>query len=816
MKKIASFMVALLCVISLSVFLSSCGKPKPVSIGIKDNTLDTELFVGESLNLDDVVLIVTYDNKKTEEVAKNDDMQFSNVDTSVAGQKVLTITYLDLTTTITIIVSEPTAQSIAVKQGTLQTTVTQGLDLDLSNLTLVVSYNDGSVQEVAYSTQMEIAGFDNTQLGDQLITISYLGLTTTYEIEVVAPVVTGIEIKQGTIIDEIYQGKTLDLSNAVLIVSYNNNTKIEVEYNSDMIFKGVDANNFGQQTLEVEYLGFSAQMTINVIELKETGITLIPGTLKTDLEADERLDTSTVKLLVTFNSGDAKEVTVSDGITFSEVDTSTPGAKQLTIYYKGLSISVAITVANPVAESIALKQGTLETTVTQGLDVDTSKVVIIVTYNTGDKIEVSDLSQIEFSNVDTSQIGKTTMTIIYAGLQMQVEIDVVAPVLESIAIKDGTLKTQVYQEEQLDFSTVVLVLYYNNNTSDEVAYNGQMKFEGVDTASYGEQTLTITYLDKQVDVKINVIKLEVVDITVKEGTLAQTVFVNGTLDTTNVVLTVEYNSGKTEEVSAQSGKISFSTLDTSSAGEKALNITYGDFSKSLTILVVEPMPTNISLVEGTLDTTIYEGEQLVLDNVKLEVVFEDESVKTIAKNDDMAFSKIDTSKAGQEILTITYKGVSVDVVITIEEKLPEYTVTSFELPEFATKFSTNAQAYNLKNNTYKVGDDNAFIFKPTIKGFQMVGGEMGEISQIDYIPSTFKVEQKSDGQYTELVGESLTNIVTIDEKKYAFDFDATAIGNTYKITISANIINGEKSVNFETLNLKLLMDTTFSQKQNFL
>lgn len=289
-----------------------------------------------------------------------------------------------------------------------------------------------------------------------------------------------------------------------------------------------------------------------------------------------------------------------------------------------------------------------------------------------------------------------------------------------------------------------------------------------------------------------------VSIALKEGTLDKELFVGESLNLDNVVLLVTYNSDEVKEV-AKNEDMTFSNVDTSSEGQKTLTITYLDLTCEVTIIVTEQtaQPVSFEVVEGTLDTTVKVGEPVVLDNIQLRVTYDDESVQTISKNSDMTFSTVDTTTAGQKTLTITYRGISVNVTITVEENLPTYVVTSFEAPEIASLFVTNSQKFNLQDNTYKVGDDNAFVFKPIISGYTMEGGEMGDIEQLDYVPSTFKVEQKNGADYTELSGDNLTNTVVIDEQSYAFDFTDSAVGNTYKITISADTISGQKDVSFE-------------------
>ena len=213
----------------------------------------------------------------------------------------------------------------------------------------------------------------------------------------------------------------------------------------------------------------------------------------------------------------------------------------------------------------------------------------------------------------------------------------------------------------------------------------------------------------------------------------------------------------------------------------------------------KPKAVEIAVKDGTLNTEVYVGESVNTSNVVLLVTYDNDEVKEVAKNDEMTFSNVDTSVAGQKTLTISYLNLTTEVTITVTEQQtqPQYIVQSFEAPQFASDFAANAQLFKIKTSTYKVGDDNAFVFKPKIMGYQNVEGSIGEIDELDYVESTFKVEQKDGSNYTEISGQSLENIVEIDEQKYAFDFTTEAVGNTYRITISANTINGEKSVGFE-------------------
>ncbi len=209
-------------------------------------------------------------------------------------------------------------------------------------------------------------------------------------------------------------------------------------------------------------------------------------------------------------------------------------------------------------------------------------------------------------------------------------------------------------------------------------------------------------------------------------------------------------------------------------------------------------PVKIEVKDDTLDTELYVGETLNTDSVVLLVTYNNDEVKEVAKNDEMTFSTVDTTTPGDKVLTITYKKLTVNVTITVtreqHEPVVTYEIQTFSLPTFITGFEANSEAFNLKENTYKVGDDNAFVIKPNIIGRKIVDGVRGELTSLEYIPSTFKIEQKVDDVYTEVTKDTLDSIVSIDEQNYAFDFTDSAIGNTYRLTISAETNRGVRSV----------------------
>ena len=67
--------------------------------------------------------------------------------------------------------------------GSYKTTYYIGQSLDLTGMTASVTYSDGSVQPVDVA-DLTISGFDSSKRGVQTITVTYSGITTTYEVTI--------------------------------------------------------------------------------------------------------------------------------------------------------------------------------------------------------------------------------------------------------------------------------------------------------------------------------------------------------------------------------------------------------------------------------------------------------------------------------------------------------------------------------------------------------------------------------------------------------------------------------------------------------
>lgn len=144
-----------------------------------------------------------------------------------------------------------------------------GEDLNLSDMVLTASYATGEAAKTVSPDDLVITGYDNNTLGAQTATLSYTenGITKSVTLDVVVAEsvisMTGLTIKSNPTKTEYALGETLDMTGAVVTVSYDDNSTEDITVTSDDVtgFNGdlagdkavVFAYTFGGVTMSVTF-----------------------------------------------------------------------------------------------------------------------------------------------------------------------------------------------------------------------------------------------------------------------------------------------------------------------------------------------------------------------------------------------------------------------------------------------------------------------------------------------------------------------------------------------------------------------------------
>jgi len=187
---------------------------------------------------------------------------FDGYDMATEGKYEVTATYEDHTAKFNITVDDDAKVivSIAVKDAV----VDYELDDAFVAPTVVVTYDDETTAEI--TTGAVFAGYDMATAGTQTVTVTYEGVSTTYEINVVDPAaktVTSIEVDLDKTKTSYYKGNVYADGDAVLKVTYDDGSVDYVKV-TDAMITGFKTSSVGPKIVTVTYDSLTATYQINV------------------------------------------------------------------------------------------------------------------------------------------------------------------------------------------------------------------------------------------------------------------------------------------------------------------------------------------------------------------------------------------------------------------------------------------------------------------------------------------------------------------------------------------------------------------------
>lgn len=168
-----------------------------------------------------------------------------------------------------------TLTSIAVTTQPTKTSYVPGESFDRTGMVVKANYSDGTSEEINTYTVSEI---DKDIIGEQTLTVSYLGKTTDLKITVKS--VSRITAQTSKSI--YYLGENIDKNTITVTAYYSDGTSSVLNSNE---FEVTDfGNTLGKQTLTVTYLDKTAYLTIQLLEANIAALNKLYETSSTTSE----------------------------------------------------------------------------------------------------------------------------------------------------------------------------------------------------------------------------------------------------------------------------------------------------------------------------------------------------------------------------------------------------------------------------------------------------------------------------------------------------------------------------------------------------
>lgn len=202
------------------------------------------------------------------------------------------------------------------------------------------------------------------------------------------------------------------------------------------------------------------------------------------------------------------------------------------------------------------------------------------------------------------------------------------------------------------------------------------------------------------------------------------------------------------------------------------------------------------VIKHGLEKTSYAiNETIDTSGIVVIAKYNDDTQKEVTA-ENLKITGVSTATAGNKKLTIAYKGQTVDIYYTVlsdsiggedPEEPASVTIMAVEAPRFVTLYNNNIKEnannkeaeFFVRNNGYKVGDDNAFKFMPNITALD----ENENPILVNNYKSVSTISIKEEGSYRTITGLDRKNYVEVNDETSEYDFTEHAIGHTFKLSV---------------------------------
>ena len=577
-----------------------------------------------------------------------------------------------------------------------------------------------------------VSGYDKTQLGEQTLTITYGGQTTTYKVNV-KDYVTDISVSPTSVTgkynDEL--SKIITDNNITYAVTYAKaGAKTPVVLAESMV-TGYNKTNIAEQNLTVTYTdndsdsatnGQSFTATLDVTLSNEiTGITITAPTTN-KYNHGNSLNLAGGKIELTYADGTTGTEPITSA-TITEADGSTlnmsPNASEYGADYtlsKTLKIEytkdgVTGTVNYPITIVNDVKSITIHTiptkvsyNVNETLDVTAGEIKVTRATGTPEIIPMTNSMVTNFDSTKENTALKLNVEYTENGVTKTADYTVtVKDSVKKITLKT-TPKTDYKYNDEIDISTGVITVESGSGTKDiQVTEN---MITGYDKTQLGEQEITISYGGQTVTYKVTV-KDYVTDISVSPTSITGKYNdeLSKIITDNNITYAVTYAKAgaKTPVVLAESMVTGYNKTN---IAEQNLTVTYTDNDsdsatngKAFTATLKITLSDDIESMEisSTPKQNYKYGEPLDITGGTIEIV-KSSGTKTIPITESMVKeldgSEFDSTKLGTRNLNVTYGGITKTYEVTVSDYVVGITLT----PPTKTKYQYG-ESLNLTGGT---------------------------------------------------------------------------------------------------------------------
>lgn len=331
---------------------------RPLKIEVIENSYKKNYALGDAFDPTGLKVKVTYCIGDPE-ILGLDALTIDSpcFDMNTADTYSVTVKYEGLETSFDVVVGSVKEINIATMPDKLsyysseKKLVTDGLSLN-------VIYDNGATKVV--SAGFSVGGYDNTNIGEQDIIVTYGGKTASFQITVIAVEMTSVEISESPKTKYVV-GDVFTSSGLTLKVNYNDSSVKEISSGFTVKLDGYDVdtsptlNDIGRKNVLVAYTENGVRKTVTYeIEIVKESITklqVVKDSNKITYNLWDDFSYSGMMVYAVYASGKTEAIQLDKSMFSVQTFTST-GYQSVKLNYEGRSVEIVCTVNAPTSISV--------------------------------------------------------------------------------------------------------------------------------------------------------------------------------------------------------------------------------------------------------------------------------------------------------------------------------------------------------------------------------------------------------------------------------------------------------------------------------
>lgn len=264
-----------------------------------------------------------------------------------------------------------------------------------------------------------------------------------------------------------------------------------------------------------------------------------------------------------------------------------------------------------------------------------------------------------------------------------------------LVVDTSNMKMTYLAGEALDTSGLSVKAVYAGGAEENLA-NWDYAITGFDSSAPGSNTITIHFNGVAESISLQIIALEVTQLTVSYYPAKTDYYIGDTFDPEGLVIEADYNDGYlikplTEDLYTLSiaGEVIDSTYVFATAGTVPITVASTEtptMTATFQARVSDASVAALLIKRPPARTQYFIGDLLDLDGLAVYAQYDDNSSVRLMR-DEYAVSALDSASAGTKSITVTYRGKSASFEVDVKERISvglevtKYPQTSFTVGE---------------------------------------------------------------------------------------------------------------------------------------